>query len=86
MCIIVNIKNVEYYSVFTEIEGFVSTSRMSISQTPCCVRGSQRQSRSRLLSYRAIVRGRFDKLPNNCQMLQNDEIESDFGAATSKST
>ncbi|KYN20406.1 hypothetical protein ALC57_07311 [Trachymyrmex cornetzi] len=64
----------------------LSTSRMGISQTPCCVRDSQRQSRSRLLSYRAIVRGRFDKLPNNCQMLENDEIESDFGARTSEGT
>lgn len=25
-----------------------------------------------------IVRGHFDKLPNNCQMLENDKVEHDM--------
>lgn len=36
-------------------------------------------SRPRSLSHRAIVCGRFDKLPNNCQMLENDEESREAG-------
>lgn len=57
----------------------LSTLRMSILQIPC------RALRARLTKAEpfcapgpAIVCGHFDKSPNNCQMLENDEIESDF--------
>lgn len=33
------------------------------------------RARPRSFSHRAIVCRRFDKLPNNCQMLENDEVE-----------
>lgn len=36
---------------------------------------TKEKSRPQSLSHRAIVCGRFDKLPNNCQMLENDEVE-----------
>lgn len=66
----------DIYSVFaTKTERFKHLPNEYFANTVLRAPLTKGDSRPRSLSHRAIVCGRFDKLPNNCQMLENDEVE-----------
>lgn len=66
----------DIYSVFaTKTERFKHLANEYFADTVSRAPLTKGDSRPRSLSHWAIVCGRFDKLPNNCQMLENDEVE-----------
>lgn len=66
----------DIYSVFaTKTERVKHLANEYFADTVSRAPLTKRDSRPRSLSHRAIVCGRFDKLPNNCQMLENDKVE-----------